>query len=126
MKTGDIFYWDTNKAKGQDQRNKYHIFICPADWQEDNTFLFICSVSYFGDFKITKEDWAEMPKTESSIGCSSPVFYSDSELTEYKISCVGRLTVACMKRLAKHVQDSETLERRYINRILTALHLACK
>ncbi len=41
MKTGDVFYWDTNKAKGHFLRKKYHIFICPVDWMNDNTFFYI-------------------------------------------------------------------------------------
>jgi hypothetical protein len=126
MKTGEIFFWETKQVKGHDQRRKYHIFICPADWQEDNTFLFICSIRYFGDFNITQADWKEMPKSESAISCSSPVFYTDSDLAGYKISSVGRLTVDCMKRLARHVQNSETLEQRHIRRITAALHAACK
>lgn len=126
MKTGEIYCWDTDKAKNHAQRKKYHIFICAADWQDDNTFMFICSSTYFSDFEITKADWKEMPKERSAISCSSPIFYSDAELTCHKIPPVGKLTVECMKRLARHVQDSETLERRYIRKIVEALHAACK
>ena len=88
MKTGEIFIWETKKAKGHDLRSKYHIFICPVDWQEGNTFLFICSDNYFGDFKITQEDWVKMPKPESFISLRSPAFYTDEELAEYTISHV--------------------------------------
>lgn len=126
MKTGDIYCWDTDKAKSHAQRKKYHIFICAADWQDDNTFMFICSTAYFSDFEITQADWKEMPKAASAISCSSPVFYSDSELQQYKMVRVGKLTIDCMKRLARHVENSETLERRHIRKILAALHLASK
>jgi len=126
MKTGEIYCWDTDKAKSHAQRRKYHIFIGTADWQDDNTFMFICSSTYFSDFEITKADWKEMPKDGSAISCSYPAFYSDAELTGYKISLVGKLTVECMKRLARHVQDSETLEGRHIRKIVAALHLASK
>lgn len=126
MKTGEIYCWDTDKAKNHAQRKKYHIFICATDWQDGNTFMFICSSTYFSDFEITQADWKEMPKDGSAISCSSPAFYSDAELNSYKISLVGRLTVECMTRLARHVQDSETLERRHIRKIAAALHAACK
>jgi hypothetical protein len=66
-----------------------------------------------------------MPNPKSVISCS-PVYYSDEKLQQYKISRVGKLTVECMKRLARHVQDSETLEGRHIKRITAALHAACK
>lgn len=125
MKTGDIFYWNTGKAKGYESRQKYHVFICESDWKEDNTFLFISSNDYFKDFRITKRDWAKMPKEESFIGCN-PVFYSDEELRRYSIAQIGSLTLACMQRLALHVQDSEVMETRYIAHIAAALHHACK
>ena len=126
MRTGEIYYWNTTKARGHDLRQKYHIFICDSDWQEDNTFLFISTQEYFKDFKITRSDWVEMPKEESFVGCASPAFYTDAELQLYKIERSGTLTVECMRRLALHVQNSETLERRYISRITNALHEACK
>ena len=125
MKTGEIFYWVTDKAKGHLSRPKYHIFICESDWKEDNTFLFISSDDYFKDFRITKADWADMPKEESFIG-GSPVFYSDLELRTDTISPSGILTTKCMRRLALHVQDSEVMERRHISRVVAALHVACK
>ena len=125
MRTGDVLYWVTDKAAGHDLRPKYHIFICESDWKEDNTFLFISSNDYFKDFRITKADWPNMPKEESFIG-GSPIFYSDLELSSYAISPSGRLTTRCMQRLALHVQDSEVMERRYISRVIAALHTACK
>lgn len=125
MRTGEVFYWITDKAKGHDSRPKYHIFICEADWKDDNTFLFISSNDYFKDFRITKSDWANMPKEESFVG-GSPIFYSDSELRAYAISPMGVLTAKCMKRLALHVQDSEVMERRHISRVVAALYAACK
>lgn len=127
METGEIFFWNTDKVQGRDTRRKYHIFICGSDWKEDrNTFLFISSNNYFNDFQINQKDWAVMPKTDSFISCVSPVFYYDSDLKRYEITRTGSLTVQCMRRLALHIQDSDSMERRHISRVVAALHAACK
>ncbi len=91
MKTGDVYYWDTDKAKGHASRWKYHIFICEMNWEFDTTFLFICSDNYPGAFRIWKSDCVFLPKEESFISCSGPVQYTDTELASYSIEFRGKI-----------------------------------
>lgn len=124
MRTGEIYFWTTNKAKGHQERDKYHIFICNDDWQDGITFLFICSQNYFGDFPITKAEYNCLPNEESFISCSDPVFYTPEELQAFSAKPIGRLTKDFMKMLANHLASSETMENRHIVRICKALHKA--
>jgi hypothetical protein len=124
MRTGEVYIWKTKKAKGYDERDKFHIFICNDDWQDGITFLFICSAHYFGDFTVTQADCPFLKKEESSISCGRPVFYSPPELEEYEPQLVGRLSSDCMKRLFNHIAQSETMEARHIKRVCAALAAA--
>lgn len=57
MKLGEIYVWETEKAKGHDSRRKYHVFICEADSLGENTFLFISRNDFFDDYEIAKRDY---------------------------------------------------------------------
>ena len=91
MNTGDVYFWPTRKVKGRVERDKYHIYICDDDWEDGITFLFICSANYYGDFLLTQTDCEFLEKEESFISCTSPIFYSESELKSYKPEFKGRL-----------------------------------
>lgn len=121
MKTGEIYYWVTDKARGYVSRPKYHVFICEEDWQYGYTFLFINSDNYGEDFQITNAECAFLPKAVSYISCSEPVFYDAHELKTVKPELKGALPADCIKRLWEHVAASNVLERRYITRVCNAL-----
>jgi hypothetical protein len=57
MNPGDIFHWQTTKAKGYNLRPKDHIFICRTD-SKNNVFLFISKGERDGDYKITKPPYS--------------------------------------------------------------------
>lgn len=44
MRLGDIFYWNTDKVAGYDNRYKYHVYITVGDWRLDG--------NVFGDYPI--------------------------------------------------------------------------
>jgi hypothetical protein len=124
MRTGEIFYWTTDKARGYEARPKYHIFICDEDWEYGHTFLFINSDNYGQDFLIEKAECNFLEKPISYVSCSDPVFYSADELKRVKPDHRGRLNAECMQRLRAHIAASYVLEERYIRRVCTALDLA--
>lgn len=128
MNTGDVYYWETAKAKGHETRRKYHIYICDADWADDVTFMFICSISYTGDFAITKDECPFLKNDESYISCSAPVLYTETEIKSLsvKMQKVGSLPKSTLRRLLNHILDSETLERQYIKRISEAIAAALR
>jgi hypothetical protein len=120
MNVGDIFVWDTNKAKGHDSRKKMHVFICVGDWSEDNTFLFISSIDYEGDFPISASDY-EFLTHDSFVACHSQVTYSDEYLAKCSPALVGRLLPKDIGALHDTVAASEKMEGQHILRICAAL-----
>ena len=68
MKVGEIYYWVTDKAVGYSTRPKYHVFICEADWEEENTFLFISKTNYNGDYAISNINYNFLPLPISYVG----------------------------------------------------------
>lgn len=52
MNLGDIYKWNTTKVIGHASRDKFHVFISPADQVDDHTFLFISTAGYLGDYEI--------------------------------------------------------------------------
>jgi hypothetical protein len=124
MKLGEIYVWDTDKAVGHDSRKKYHVFICPADWREGHTFLFISKADYGGDFAISNDDYKFLPIPVSYVSCTSIVCYTDQELADCKSQLVGQLLVEHMKALFNAVQGSEIMEQRNILRVCNALRAA--
>ena len=79
MNLGEIYKWNTTKVTGHNSRDKYHVFICASDGSSDNGFLFISSVDWLGDYKITKANYSFLAY-DSFIGCSSLISYTDAEI----------------------------------------------
>ena len=120
MNTGDIYVWATRKAKGHDERTKYHVFICESDWRDGNIFLFISSINYGGDFEIAGYDF--LPNDASFVSCTAIVDYSDDELeNDYQPELVGRLRDEDLSNLFDAVAASELLEGRHIRRVCQTL-----
>jgi hypothetical protein len=123
MKLGEIYYTETDQALGHALRNKYHVYIGPADWQGGHTFLFISKSDYGGDYKITKKDYPFLPLDESYISCGGAVFYTDEQLAAFSEKPVGQLTNEHMKELYNAVHVSETMVAWQIKRICNALRV---
>lgn len=115
----EIYFWDTYKAKGHFRRDKYHVFICEADWQEENTFLFISKANYNGDYLISNSAYTFLPLATSYIG--GCVFYSDQELAVAQPKLMGKLTDSDLKGLFQSVAASQTIEGAHILRVCNAL-----
>ena len=114
MNTGDVFYWNTDQVRGREERNKFHVYICEADWQHDHTFLFINKSNSFGcDFEITQQECDFLTLPVSFISCVDPVFYSDGQLSAFSNVPCGCLSQDCLARLANHVADHDVMEERY-------------
>ena len=114
---GDIFKFRTEKAIGNDSRDKYHIAIELSK----GAMLFISSDPFEGAMRIDRQDWPQMPKTESYISCSSLLRYQKLDLEGITPTPAGRLSDDCLTRLEAHVASSYTLEIREIEIILSAL-----
>jgi hypothetical protein len=123
MNVGQVYAWETTKAKGYDYRKKMHIFICEADWEVENVFLFISSINYEGDFLIPAAAYKFL-SYDSYVACHSIVTYSDDELSQFAPVLVGYLLPRDIKALHRKVSASEVLEGRHIRRICTALQKA--
>jgi len=108
MELGQIYRWETDKAKGYEARYKYHLYICEPDWREDHTFLFISKANYNGDYPINNTDYPFMPLEVSYIG--GCVFYTDAELNAANPQLVGTLLGADLKALYNSVASSRTME----------------
>ena len=120
MKIGEIYVWATQKAKGHDERTKYHVFICESDWQNGNIFLFISSIDYGGDLEIAGYDF--LPNDASFVSCTAIVDYSDDELNNvYEPTRVGSLTNKDLARLFDAVARSDIMVGRHIRRVCNAL-----
>jgi hypothetical protein len=124
MNLGDIFYWVTDKAIGHAARPKYHVYVCPPDWVDDHTFLFINRGMYGEDFKITKNDYPFLDFPDSYISCGSIVSYSDAELASFDKKPKGQITKSHLREICLKIADSDTMERQQIKRICEALNKA--
>ena len=112
MNTGDIFVWETDRAKGYELRRKYHMYIGEAGWRDDgHAFLFISSTDYGGDFKILQSDYSFLAKEHSYISCGSIVVYPVDELSSYAPVRVGRLRAADAHTLHSSLAASDTMEQ---------------
>jgi hypothetical protein len=123
MNLGEIFYWTTEKAIGHESRPKYHIYVCPEDWQEGPTFLFVNSGKYGDDIEIKKASYGFLER-DSFISCGLPVSYSEEELAAFNQKPVGKLTPEDLKKLFDAVADSESMEGWQVKRISVALQKA--
>jgi hypothetical protein len=92
MVVGEIYLWDTNKAKGHDSRDKYHLYVAESQWDDGHAFLFINKTDYGGDFALSKTDYPFFPLATSYISLSGIIPYSDVELTAVTPELKGRLT----------------------------------
>ncbi len=122
MQLGEIFKWQTDKAKGHETRQKYHIFICNSDGQ--NFFLFISSLDWFQDYKLAKSPDHEFLDYDSYVSCSSVIPYSDDELALFDSNPVGKLTAANLKELRDALIAAETMPRGDLNMVCKALATA--
>jgi hypothetical protein len=123
MKLGEVYFWATDKAEGHGTRNKYHIFICPKDQVEDNTFLFINTMDWYNDFKLLKTNYAFL-SYDSFVGCNAVVTYTDAELLAATPSHDGKLTKDDLKGLRDAIIAAETMEQRHATRVCAALAAA--
>jgi hypothetical protein len=122
MRLGDIFYWNTDKASGYDNRYKYHLYITVGDWRFDgNVFLMINKSDYGDDYKILKVDYDFFPLDYSFIGCGSTIVYSDAELSDANPEHKGRLSDTHIKQLYEYVQNSETMSGHEIKLVCTSI-----
>jgi hypothetical protein len=125
MRVGDIFFFPSDRVKGRLRRDKYHVYVCEADWRDDGdyVFLFINKSNSFADgFEIKKAEGYDFLELEVSyIICASPVAYDAGYLKAHAGSPVGRLRDEDIDPLIAHVQASGVLEGHYIARICAAM-----
>lgn len=124
MLVGEIYFWDTNKAKGHDSRDKYHLYIGESQWDDGRAFLFINSTDYGGDFALAKADYRFFPLEISYISLSGIVPYTDQELAAAAPELKGRLTAAHMQALFNAVAGCKTMTPREILLVGNALKAA--
>jgi hypothetical protein len=122
MQVGEIYFWNTDKAKGHDSRDKYHVYIGECD--EGHAFLFISKADYGGDFAVHKKDYNFFPLEISYISLSGIVAYSDQELKDATPELKGRLTNDHMRQLFNAVAGSKTMVNREILLVGNALKIA--
>ena len=122
MKIGEIYEWQTNKAKGYDSRKKMQVFICAGDWRDGNTFLFISSERREGDLLILAK-YYNFLRYDSYISCGSIVTYDDGELAAAQPKLLGRLLPADLRALYQAMSQSEVMVERHKLKICGALKL---
>jgi hypothetical protein len=120
MNIGDVFYWTTDKAVGHASRAKFHIYICPPDWVDDHTFLFINKGMYGGDYKLTRSDYPFL-SYDSYISSFGIVTYDDATIATFDATVKGTITNAHLKEIMHVLNGSKTLERQQKTRICAAL-----
>jgi hypothetical protein len=123
MNIGDIFYWITDHAVGHDSRPKYHVYVCPADWVDDNTFLFINKGMYGEDYTVTKADYPFL-EYDSYISCFGTTSYSDQEISAFDQTSKGSISKAHLNDILLLVDKSRVMERLQKKRICAALQKA--
>ena len=79
MLVGEIYFWDTNKVKGHDSRDKYHLYIGECQWEDGHAFLFINKADFGGNFALAKRDYGFFPLETSYVGLSGIICYSKKE-----------------------------------------------
>lgn len=124
MQVGEIYFWDTNKAKGRDSRHKYHLYIAESAWDDGHAFLFINKTDYGGDFPISNVDYEFFPLETSYISLSGVVCYTDDEITTAKPELKGRLSKGHMQDLFNAVGGCKTMVQREILLVGNALKAA--
>jgi hypothetical protein len=120
MNIGDVFYWITDQAIGHDSRPKFHIYVCPSDWVDDHTFLFVNKGMYGDDYKIAKLDYPFLDY-DSYVSSFGIVAYDHAKISTFDMSIKGTITTAHLKEIMHVLDGSRTLERQQKKRICAAL-----
>ena len=122
MIIGGIYKWATQRARGHQSREKYHIFISETS-SSRNVFLFVNSINYYDEgFELKNNDYPCFPKASSFIGCTSVVIYNNSEISHLSDNdCLAVLSDTHKQALANHISQSEVMEQRHINLIFSSL-----
>jgi hypothetical protein len=123
MNLGDVFYWQTPKVKGHDSRPKFHIYVCPPDGWDDNTFLLINKSPWGDELKITQAEYPFL-KYDSYIGCNGIVTYTDMEVAMFDQTPVGQISKAHMQQLFNILADPLAMEAMQAKRLCNALKAA--
>lgn len=124
MKVGEIYYWNTDQAKGYATRPKYHLYVAEADWRLDgnHVFLFISSADYSGkDYALSKVDYPFFTKDISYVGSQSLVSYPAGYLAPLALTPKGVLSAKHCAELRGVVAESDLLEGWQIALICRAL-----
>jgi hypothetical protein len=124
MLVGEIYFWETDKAKGHDSRDKYHLYIGECPWEDGHAFLFINKADYGGDFPLHKTDYDFFPLDVSYVSLSGIVPYTDTELKDASPGLKGRLTKAHIQDLFNAVAGCKTMVNREILLVGNALKAA--
>lgn len=124
MQTGEIYYWNTDKAKGHESRNKYHLYIGECQWENGHAFLFINSGKYGSDFEISKADYSFFTAEKSYISLTGIVSYTEKEIREAAPTLKGSLTQQHLRDLFHAVAGCKTMPNREILLVGNALKTA--
>jgi hypothetical protein len=122
MNIGEVYFWVTDQAKGHDIRPKFHIYVCPADWVDDHTFLFINKGMYGDDYKLLQADYPAMLSFDSYVSSNGIAAYDDATIKTFDLTVKGAITRAHLKELMLVLDGSKTLERQQKRRICAALN----
>jgi hypothetical protein len=125
MQVGEIYYWDTDKAKGHDSRFKYHLYISECPWEDGHAFLFVNKANQTGqDFAISKNDYPFFPLDTSYVGLGGIIPYTDNELVAAAPELKGRLRNLHMQALFNAAAGCNTMTGREILLVGNALKVA--
>jgi hypothetical protein len=124
MDVGEIFLWNTDKAKGHESRDKYHLYVSECQWEDGHAFLFISKADYGGDFPIYKSDYGFFPLDTSYISLSGIVPYSDKEIQDARPERKGQLSKQHMQDLFHAVAGTEKMVEREKLLVGNALRIA--
>ena len=119
-KVGAVFRFVSAKVAANAAKPKYHVAIDLSC----GFLLFINSDDYPGAMRIDRTDWPEMPKQESYISCSAGIRYTKTDLKGVQIDAAGCLTDDCLRKLLKHISDSEVMPQEDIDIAVAALAAA--
>ena len=120
MNLGEIYLWETDRAQGHERRKKFHVYICEHDNGDGSAFLYINSVDWYKDYKLTQANYNFLIY-DFFVGCSAVVQYTAAELAAVKPQLVGQLTAPDMKGLRDLIIAAETMEQQDANCICKAL-----
>lgn len=125
MRLGDIFLWNTDQAAGHASRDKYHVYICEADWRAGHTFLFVSKADYGCDYAILKVDYPFFPLEKSFVSCASIIHYGDIELAAFPQEPLGRLSKKHLRELSAAIMDGGAMVEWEMQRVCNAISQGC-